>query len=249
MEATGYFERTLFYDRSPAADEFYEGSADQIFERDSAKTQIAVRVQSCSNATQYERNNKGEPRSRTKHKGKLKSHEESKYNEGETMDSHGDGYLVGVERSSLSANQDTSDDDDSRSSTSRASSTALPLAMDQRQTGSGPPLYPGLPKLACIDITPIEIESFVERTRHDFRVFYLRQRHSYSRLQITREDFERLLVSCHVFPRFNEYVIGFGNKTCEVEVGPPPLKFRTIYTSRSNMYRGFGKYVHLSMFA
>lgn len=243
MEATAFFERTLFHDRSPAAEEFYEVSADQIFERDSSKTHIAVRVQSCNN------DNKEGPLGRPDYTRRLKTQEKSGYTLGKKIALQDEVYSNAFENGSPSADQDTSDDNDSRSLASRASkasSTALPSAMDQQTGGSDPPLYPGLPRLTCIDIMPADIESFTERTKRDFRVFYLRQRHSYSRLQVTRQDFERLLASCHVFPRFNEYVIGFGNKISEVEVGPPPLKFRTLCTSRSNAYRGFGKFKLLS---
>ncbi|KAF2625280.1 hypothetical protein BU25DRAFT_397208 [Macroventuria anomochaeta] len=111
--------------------------------------------------------------------------------------------------------------------------------MDQRQADSGPPLYPGPPKLVSSELGSSEIENFVKRTKYDFRVFYLRQKHSLNRLHITKADFETLLRLCHVFPRFNEYVIGFGRKSSESEVGPPPLKFRPLYTAHDNVYRGF----------
>ncbi|KAF1358404.1 hypothetical protein EJ07DRAFT_156999 [Lizonia empirigonia] len=256
MEATEYFERTLFYDRSPAADEYYEGSADQIFERDPSKTKIAVLVQSCNDPTRYDGKVKGELLGRLKDTEGAKSPGVKELVVGQDnvlqtgpdvqLMNSGEGYSASLEKRTPSAGRANSDDDDGwslASRTSKASSTALPSAMDQRQAGSHPPSYPGLPRLEFINIAPNEIENFVKRTRNNFRVFYLRQRHSYSRLQITKEDFERLLASCHVFPRFNEYVIGFGSKTSEVEVGPPPLKFRPICTSHDKLYRGFGKFL------
>ena len=63
-----------------------------------------------------------------------------------------------------------------------------------------------------------------------------------SQLQVTKADFERLLRSCHAFPRFHEYVTGFGRKSNETEVGPPPLKCRDLFTTHENTYRGFGKF-------
>ncbi|KAJ4316350.1 hypothetical protein N0V94_005488 [Neodidymelliopsis sp. IMI 364377] len=252
MEATPYFERTLFYDRSPAANEYYEISADQIFEKDTAKSQIAVHIQSDSDHTEY-REKEGEVELT-----KLEAFEEGK-NYGYTgfgagrkgfkqtepdaqLGASGVDYLVTCNEIPTSIPSDSSDSDEECSVLSRASSTALPSAMDQRQADSGPPLYPGLPRLALIGIVPGKIEDFVARTKNEFRVFYLRQRHSYSRLQITKEDFETLLESCHAFPRFGEYVIGFGRRYRESEVGPPPLKFRPIYTSQGNTYRGFGRF-------
>lgn len=256
METTEYFERTIFYDRSPAADEYYERSADQIFEQDPSKTKIAVLVQSCNDPTRYDGKIKGELL------GKLKDTEGAKRPEVKEvvvgqdnvlqtgpdvqLMNSGEGYSASSEKRMQSVGRPNSDDDDSwslSSRTSKASSTALPSAMDQRQAGSHPPSYPGLPRLEFINITRNEIENFVKRTKNNFRVFYLRQRHSNSHLQITKEDFERLLASCHVFPRFNEYVIGFCSKTSELEVGPPPLKFRPICTSPGKLYRGFGMFV------
>jgi hypothetical protein len=252
MEATPYFERTLFYDRSPAANEYYELSADQIFEKDTAKSQIAVHIQSDSDHTEY-----GEIEGRvelTKPEAfeKGKKYEYTRFEAGREgfkqtgpnaqLEASGDDYLVTCNEIPTSVPSDSSDSDEGCSVLSRASSTALPSAMDQRQADSGPPLYPGLPRLALIGIVPEKIKDFVVRTKNEFRVFYLRQRHSYSRLQITKEDFETLLESCHVFPRFGEYVIGFGRKYRESEVGPPPLKFRPIYTAHGSMYRGFGRF-------
>ncbi|XPT00658.1 hypothetical protein M3J09_009809 [Ascochyta lentis] len=247
MEATQYFKRTLFYDRSPAANEHYERSADWIFEKCPSKTQIAVHVQSCNDKTPWAEEKKSESLNKSRNKDIVENDKKEEHENGRLLLLHtrpnvqqeasGGGHSISHEKELPSGSHRTLDD--SWSVSSEASSTALPSAMDQRQANSGPPLYPGLPKLAFIDITPAEIASFAELTRHDFRVFYLRQRHSYSRLQITKEDFERLLASCHVFPRFGEYVIGFGSKTSELEVGPPPLKFRPICTSRGNIYRGF----------
>jgi hypothetical protein len=56
----------------------------------------------------------------------------------------------------------------------------------------------------------------------------VRQRNSYSRLSITRELFEFLLLKCRILPRFKEFVLCFGIKSGENEVGPPQLRFRPL---------------------
>lgn len=252
METTPYFERTLFYDRSPAANEYYEICADQVFETDPSKTRIAICVQSCENAipTQSLKIEKFPDLHDHKNSNRPESHEKTFLNdlfEDVELDPHVRRLVSKNKRFPRTSCQEipvsqcgdrTSDrDDDNCSVSSEASSTALPIAMDQGQAESGPPLYPGPPRLMYGDLEPSEILSFTRRTKHDFRVFYLRQKHSFSRLQITKANFETLVRSCHVFPRFNEYVIGFGRKSSESEVGPPPLKFRPLY---GDIYRGFG---------
>lgn len=222
MEASRYFERTLFYDCSTVGNEHYEMSAQHIFETDPLETRIAVSLQS--------RNDGTEP-------GGAKDTSGSAVNKSRDMFPKGR-----YKTSSYGHGHNTSGDEaDNCSMLSEASSTALSIAMDHRQADSGPPLYPGPPKLLVGDIGHGEIEDFAKRTKNDFRVFYLRQRHSFGRLHITRADFETLVQSCHVFPRFTEYVIGFARKSSEPEVGPPPLKFRPLYTDHRNGYRGFGK--------
>jgi hypothetical protein len=224
MEVSQYFERTLFYDRSPAADEYYERSAGLIFENDISRCRIEVCYQSCRATLEHttvqpgdnedtERDSKG-PR------------ESCKDNSLDGIDS-GDGNKV-------------YDSDGDFWPSGHASSTELPDALDQRRGGSNPPLYPGRPKLTIHALDVTDIDTFGRETKHNFRVFYVRQRHSHSRLQITKEVFEELLRSCHAFPRFNEYLIGFGSKQSENEVGPPPLKFRALYTGRSTYRQGFG---------
>jgi hypothetical protein len=242
MEGVSYFERTLFYDRSPATDEFYERCANHVFEKDPSRTRIEARVQTVNSTTvygektQYERSNSrkinshrfSEKESTVDASGQIAESQSLLFTPGRRVASSSNTDV------SESHHDDASDQEDSCSISSRASSTCLPTAVDQRQADSGPPIYPGPPRLNCSVV-------FTARTKNDFRLFYLRQRNSYSRLQVTKTDFERLLQACHVFPRFNEYIIGFGSKSSESEVGPPPLKFRPLYTSRGKAYRGFGK--------
>lgn len=217
MEPTRYFERTLFYDRNPAANEHYELCAEQVFEPDLAKTEISVCVQSHHDYGNIEvkTNRSKRARDSSNRETKVAIYER----DGDASDDEGDGCSI----------------------LSSASSTALPAAMDQRQEDSGPPSYPGPPKLTFNTLEHGDIETFAHRTRHDFRVFYLHQTHSFSRLRISKPGFETLTRSCRVFPRFSEYVTCFGRKNTESEIGPPPLKFRPLYTTNDNGYRAFGQ--------
>ena len=234
-------------------DEYYENSADRIFEKDVSKVQIEVRLQPCSDGAQ------GQLEVEDNHYGKQRYDSDFEERKVPSVRESSSGPIKRARSISIMKNQrsttsnigvDTDDnvdtDDDGSSMISLASSTALPSAMDQRQGECDPPLYPGPPKLAKHYLAPGDIETFVKATKSDFRVFYLRQRHSFSRLQITKEAFERLLIACRVFPRFNEYVIEFGRKKNETEVGPPPLKYRSICTTTSNLWRGFGTSIQLS---
>ena len=61
-----------------------------------------------------------------------------------------------------------------------------------------------------------------------FHDSFIQQRHSYSRLQVTRELFEALMSQFVIFPRFKEFVLLFGAKHGENDIGPPQLRFRNI---------------------
>lgn len=230
MEASPYFERTVFYDRSPDIDDYYEDYASQIFEKETSKVKIEVRVQSCSDDVPSKLTRgesalgKGRAQELTHDQSRAQVRtwsQESKSSNKSLIPSSEKEYdaIDEVEvGSNVQYSRDISTEDeeeDNGSVFSCASSTALPAAMDQRQGLSEPPLYPGLPKLTIDHIAPADIETFVRQSKNDFRVFYLRQKHSFSRLQITKEAFELLLKTCRVFPRFNEYVIGFGKKSNE----------------------------------
>lgn len=252
MKASEYFERTLFYDRSPDATDYYESSASHIFqEGDTAH--IEVRVQTCSKFLQLEKaasDHISDSNKASGHGGALESPKSvvqlvdrwaRKVETAEPV--HHCPYPLKYEEMKVLpevTHNVKADTDDNRSVSSQASSTALPPAIDQRHGSSDPPLYPGRPELAVLRLALDNIENFVHETKTDFRVFYLRQQHSYSQLQITKDAFERLLESCHIFPRFTEYVTGLCRKTCESEVGPPPLKFRPLHSARDSTYRGFG---------
>ncbi|KAF2184449.1 hypothetical protein K469DRAFT_709209 [Zopfia rhizophila CBS 207.26] len=221
METSRYFERTLFYDRSPAADEYYERSANTIFETDPKRSKIEIRIQSCKSLALFDRKATGLS-------GKeLELRDETSNIPGKSAIEEGDFPWV-------------KEDTDSQTISSVASSTYIETGLDQYRGDPDPPVYPGPSKLTVININDTgRLRDFVQETKSDFRVFYLRQRHSYSRVQVTKELFEQLLKSCRVFPRFNEYMIGFGQKDSESEVGPPPLKFHPLCESKDNQYRGF----------
>ncbi len=69
----------------------------------------------------------------------------------------------------------------------------------------------------------------------------IRQRNSFSRLNITQQLFEFLLSKCGVFAQFKEFVLCFGTKTGENEIGPPQLRYRIIPKSTSDKSAsGFG---------
>lgn len=241
METSPYFERTLFYERSPATQEYYARSAETIFEKDSSCSKIEVRVQSSIDASYY-----GKKQDLPDLEKKPEKADSALISPQKAVvevsllksDSHAATQTDVTHKVRVNDAYD-SDSDDAWSLSSRASSTSLPSGLDQHH-GSLPPTYPGPPRLDIIDLDPSKLRNFTKQTKREFRVFYIRQANSYSRLQITKELFEELLGGCHVFPRFNEYVIGFGARGSETEVGPPPLTFRPLCEVRSNRYHGFG---------
>ncbi|KAK4941155.1 hypothetical protein LTR10_018828 [Elasticomyces elasticus] len=70
---------------------------------------------------------------------------------------------------------------------------------------------------------PDQVQRFVKD-----RIFLIRQKNSYSRLSITRSLFESLVLECNIFPQFIEFVLCFGAKHFESEIGPPHLLFRPL---------------------
>jgi hypothetical protein len=156
MDPSRYFERTLFYDRSAVANEYYERSSERIFERNTESSRVEVWVQSSKDVSLYEKVN-----------GK-KLLEES---DGEVKKTGvaTDG-LAQISSPKLDLDTKTSeaaprysaDGDDTWSVSSRASSTALPAALDQHQGGSCPPLYPGPPKLTNVDLDLKRLRTFIK---------------------------------------------------------------------------------------
>ncbi|KAF9738813.1 hypothetical protein PMIN06_004535 [Paraphaeosphaeria minitans] len=242
MNTSSYFERALFYDRSPAAEEYYTRSCATIFEEDPSRTNIEVRVQSSIDVSYYgKKQGLSNLENKPEDAGSSLFFSRTTKLPDEKGPPQGDPLPASKTDVTYKVKVDDAYDSDSDyawSLSSKASSTALATGLDQHH-GSLPPTYPGPPRLTVIDLEPSKLRSFTKQTKTEFRVFYIRQRNSYSRLQITKELFEELLRCCHVFPRFNEYVIGFGARDSETEVGPPPLTFRPLCEIRSNRYHGF----------
>lgn len=61
---------------------------------------------------------------------------------------------------------------------------------------------------------------------------------------MTRTLFESLMEEFHVFPKFREFVLLFGAKHGEREIGPPQMRFRWLPTGMEKGIRpcwtGFG---------
>lgn len=155
MDISRYFERTLFYDRTPTADEHYERSAEHIFESDPVRSRIEARVQSSKDLSWFEKeveqkSDKVAARSYTKEPPVIPAKKDisTELNVKETSANDYSNYL-------------SDSDDDAGSFSSKASSTALPTALDQRRGGSDPPTYPGLPKLATINVDISKLQSFI----------------------------------------------------------------------------------------
>lgn len=74
---------------------------------------------------------------------------------------------------------------------------------------------------------------------------FIHQRHSHSRLHLTRELFEELMSAFGIFPRFKEFVLLFGAKRRENEIGPPRMRFRRLLANSAEpvhkRYTGFGE--------
>ncbi|KAJ4988217.1 hypothetical protein SVAN01_06313 [Stagonosporopsis vannaccii] len=252
METSDYFERALFHDRSREADDHYESSAGFVFEEHCEGALIEVRTQSCRLSCDGETKASVENHSNQQAGRKERASDStepaamlekcSDHCSKQTATAYDDRYLFvhHDEKSTCMAAEGIIEDNyDACSISNSASSTALNPAVEDYRKYTDPPLYPGLSELTLVWLAPDDIEQFVHQTKNDFRVFYIRQRHSHSRLQITKMIFERLLSACHVFPRFTEYVTGLCAKTSDAEVGPPPLKFRPLRSTRDKMYRGF----------
>lgn len=88
-----------------------------------------------------------------------------------------------------------------------------------------------------------ELQNIVSTSSSCFRICFISQRHSYSRLNITRELFEALISEFHIFPRFKEFVLLFGAKCREYEIGPPRMRFRPLFVNTTEpvqrRYAGF----------
>lgn len=251
MEASDHFERALFYDRSTEAESHYEIAAEMIFDDSCSKSPIEVWVESCRKFCVVETEDDDE------------HFENRRYGRKDALSVIGDSAVVSDQFSASQTGRTAAWNDQyslTRSNTkfaiktpedvitdnckdcsvsSRVSHPISSPTIDQDRVSAEPPLYPGPAELDVLQLMPSDIEDFVQRTKNNFRVFYIRQRHSHSRLQITKGTFERLLGSCHVFPRFTEYVYGLSSSA---EASPPPLKFRPVRSNLDSTYSGFGEF-------
>lgn len=61
---------------------------------------------------------------------------------------------------------------------------------------------------------------------------------------MTQELFETLISEFDIFPRFREFILLFGAKHAENEIGPPQMRFRRLAIQNSQSVRwewaGFG---------
>lgn len=248
MDTSRYFERTLFYDLSPTAEEHYARSAESIFEKDLDRSHIEVWIQSSTDASCHDEMKDADKtpekliisQTNTENVVSICTQPAALASEASKSEKHPRVKQARLTPNTGSCYRYDSESDSAQSLYSQASSTALSTALDHHR-GCNPPSYPGPAKLTKVDLDIKNVQAFVKRTTHNFRVFYIGQRHSFSRLQITQDLFEQLLRSCHAFPRFNEYVIGLGLKSSDSEVTPPPLHYRPLKDLRENSYHGFGE--------
>ncbi|KAL2049176.1 hypothetical protein ABVK25_010526 [Lepraria finkii] len=94
---------------------------------------------------------------------------------------------------------------------------------------------PGLPSRKVYNVG--ELEKFDVASKDCTRFCFIRQRHSYSRLHVTRDLFDALMVKFDIFPRLQEFILLFGAKHGENELSPPQLRFRRL---ASNNLQGSG---------
>lgn len=119
-------------------------------------------------------------------------------------------------------------------------SSLRPSLLDQSRCSSldedPPPTYDDSPGLLRQDILDLEDVKKIEmETRCRFRVCFIRQTNSMSRLSVTRELFEAFMLHFQVLPQFWEYVLLFGAKFCEDEMSPPQLRFRRLAADKTEL--------------
>lgn len=154
MEVSRYFERTLFYDRSPAADEYYQRSSEFIFETDPANCRVEVFVHSNRDLVCYGVDDAVDTESKQREAETAKSLK--------SPNSKLPVTAIQVEPSvSINHVEMPRDHDDACSLSSEASSTALPTALDQRRGNSLPPTYPGPPRLSVVNLNMDKVQTFI----------------------------------------------------------------------------------------
>lgn len=226
MESTQYFEHALFYDCGPTSVEHYTTSTEYIFEPEPSKLRLSVFVQPQRLEAQPK---KDEDVSLLLRRKSRVVAQRDKLEMPPRQFSHNN--ELSIAGSSSVSGKDPKE----------TLSTVLDLHQGYPVSGFLQQQKPVSALPGYADLTLNEIGSFVECTKHDFRVFYLRQTSSFSRLLVTKTIYEALISCCHVFPRFNEYLIAFCRRNSDPEIGPAPLKYRLLYTGHSKGGPGFGE--------
>lgn len=99
-----------------------------------------------------------------------------------------------------------------------------------------PPTYDNSPGLLRQDIRDIkDVQQIETETRQGFRICFIRQVNSMSRLLVTRKLFEAFMLHFRVLPQFWEYVLLFGAKFAENEMSPPQLRFRMMAADKTEL--------------
>lgn len=229
MQTSTYFQRTLFYDQSPATEEYFLRVSEKLFEDDEKGSRMEARI--------FEHHDEAYSDTlRDAVKNPQLLQESGTSIEGEKKYTYVEQKAYGTEPLALSL-ESTPDnvfyDTDS--------TTGPAPAIDQHSPiRSSPPGYVSRARLISHNITNRHtLRDLVARTKHIFRVFFLRQRTSYSRIQVTKSLFDTLLTCCHVFPRFKEFMVGFGVRYSEQEIGPPRLQFSPLYSRQDKKCHGF----------
>ena len=74
----------------------------------------------------------------------------------------------------------------------------------------------------------VRLNSSAIRASGMTRTSFVHQRHSYSRLELNEQMFNALMSDFRIFPRFKDFVLLFGSKRGDNEIGVPQLRFRRL---------------------
>jgi hypothetical protein len=180
-----YFEQTLFYERSPAADEYYHRLADVIFEKSAKQAKIEVRIQSPHDLAFYVRQNG----TSTTQRRPNKDFETDARKPSRRIENTGSTWNAPAVYTTQTGPSWEEDNCSLSTASSCASSTAVPMGLDQHRGVSTPPSYPGPPKLTILDLDTSQLHKFLkvcllycdfvttltllQTTKNDFRVLYV----------------------------------------------------------------------------
>ncbi|MCJ1250174.1 hypothetical protein MMC30_007400 [Trapelia coarctata] len=103
------------------------------------------------------------------------------------------------------------------------------FSVDRTRYPHDPPGYVSLPGLHLHSVAkPDRLQEILSLPDQPIRICFIRQRNSYSRLQLTRELYDTLINQFRIYPRFVEFILLFGARSTEYEIRPPQLHFRQI---------------------